>query len=587
MLEVRHVSKIYFSKRFETPALNDVSFVLPSRGLVFILGKSASGKSTLLNILSGLDSPTSGDVLYQGRAFSGFKDKDFDAYRNEEVGFVFQSYNLISNLSVYDNLALALKLQGKPVDKSSIASLLKELDLEGIEKRYPAELSGGQKQRVAIARALIKKPKILFADEPTGALDTKTGETILEILKKASEKMLVVVVSHDESFAEKYAERILTLADGKIVSDVTKKERPEDKEESGSISRPGHLPFFEALALGWKSLKAKPIRLVMTILLAACGYALFAFSDTCASAPGNQRLNEALAESNFSAFSLRPEIYCEGGEDEGHPEAALSSSEDALALSKATGLPFRGCVQAHDYGDYAYSLSSSTSKGVSDLCPPLNWFCEAKEEDQAYLLAGSLPTKMNDVALSDYAVWLFNTTGFKYRDDAWEEHRIPAGEVTPESLIGKTLFRLNFVVSGIFSTHFDAKYYLVEDSQSLYGYRSIKRPNDDLNGYVNCSFGGIGLLSSTGMKWFCTHEFAYSPFDGPLKLGENGVISDVEEDSSVRLMNDSDCYFFFDPSRTSLGKGEYLSDFASLDPLLVAPGQGLSYRGFRHPIFLS
>ena len=220
MFQVKDLVKTYRPKKAEPVfALRGVSIDFGETGMVFILGKSGSGKSTLLHLMGGLDVPTSGELVIDGKSSKDFSKEDFDDYRNTYAGFVFQEYNLLPEFTVYENLALALQLQGKRADREKIRESLKRVELELDEKRRPNELSGGQKQRVAIARALIKDPKIIFADEPTGALDEGTGSAILTLLKSLSREKLVIVVSHDREFAEKYGDRILELADGRIVSD--------------------------------------------------------------------------------------------------------------------------------------------------------------------------------------------------------------------------------------------------------------------------------------------------------------------------------------------------------------------------------
>lgn len=223
MLEVKDLKKIYKTKNgAAVHALDGVSLQFPETGMVFLLGKSGSGKSTLLNVCGGLDSPTSGEVIIKGKSSRDFSQSDFDSYRNTFVGFIFQEYNILNEFSVEDNIALALELQGKPKDKKAIAALLEEVDLTGYAKRKPNTLSGGQKQRIAIARALVKKPEIIMADEPTGALDSNTGKQVFDTLKKLSRTKLVIVVSHDRDFAEQYGDRIIELKDGLVISDVSK-----------------------------------------------------------------------------------------------------------------------------------------------------------------------------------------------------------------------------------------------------------------------------------------------------------------------------------------------------------------------------
>ncbi len=238
MLEIKHLTKIYKTKGgVDTKALDDVSISFPETGLVFLLGKSGSGKSTLLNLAGGLDEPTSGEVIVMGKSSKDFSGSDFDSYRNTFVGFVFQEYNVLNEFNVEDNIALALELQGKKKDREKINSILRDVELEAFAKRRPNTLSGGQKQRIAIARALIKDPQIIMADEPTGALDSATGKQVFDTLKHLSTTRLVIVVSHDREFAEIYGDRIVELADGKIISDITKtKVAPVEK---GAVTRIG------------------------------------------------------------------------------------------------------------------------------------------------------------------------------------------------------------------------------------------------------------------------------------------------------------------------------------------------------------
>lgn len=230
MFEAKKISKIYSVKGGEdVVALKDVDLSFGEKGMVFILGKSGSGKSTLLHVLGGLDRPTGGEIVLDGKSGAGFKERDWDEYRGKRVGFVFQEYNLLPEFTVEDNIAVAAELAKRKVDRETISSLLERVGLKGYERRRPTQLSGGQRQRVAIARALVKQPRIIFADEPTGALDNATGEAVLGLLKELSAEKLVIVVTHDRDFAERYGDRVIELADGAVVADsgAAPSERPE------------------------------------------------------------------------------------------------------------------------------------------------------------------------------------------------------------------------------------------------------------------------------------------------------------------------------------------------------------------------
>ena len=293
MLELKNVNKTYRPKKgAETKALVDVSITFPDKGLVFILGKSGCGKSTLLNVIGGLDKPDSGEISIMGRSSKDFSPTDFDSYRNTFVGFVFQEYNVLDEFTVEDNIAIATELQGKKRDRARISEILRQFELEGLERRKPNTLSGGQKQRVAIARALIKNPRIILADEPTGSLDSDTGKDVLGILKKLSEEKLVIVVSHDREFAETYADRIVEMKDGKVVADypvsasVARASGEADTartytDEEKKLIR-SRLPFRHALRLGASGIRTKPVKLVFTVILTAIAFILFGVFSTLA-----------------------------------------------------------------------------------------------------------------------------------------------------------------------------------------------------------------------------------------------------------------------------------------------------------------
>lgn len=262
MLSVKNLVKIYKTKGgVEVRALDGVSIDFPETGMVFLLGRSGSGKSTLLNVTGGLDAPSDGEIIVKGASSKNFSASDFDSYRNTYIGFVFQEYNLLNEFSVEQNIAIALQLQNKPNDKDAVDKILESVDLKGLGKRKPNTLSGGQRQRVAIARALIKDPEIIMADEPTGALDDATGKQIFETLKKLSESRLVIVVSHDREFAEEYADRIIELVDGKVISDLTKTE-----ESSREIDNVNVVDENTITVQDWEKVTESDIKKIVSIM---------------------------------------------------------------------------------------------------------------------------------------------------------------------------------------------------------------------------------------------------------------------------------------------------------------------------------
>ena len=219
ILETKDLHKIYGSGDTEVRALDGVNLSVENGEFVAIVGTSGSGKSTLLHMLGGLDRPTSGSVTVDGKDIFSLKDEALTIFRRRKIGFVFQSYNLVPVLNVYENIVLPIQLDGRKVDGAFIGQIVKTLGLDGRLDALPSQLSGGQQQRVAIARALAAAPAIILADEPTGNLDSRTSQDVLSLLKVTSQKFsqTIVMITHNEEIAQ-MADRIIRIEDGRIVN---------------------------------------------------------------------------------------------------------------------------------------------------------------------------------------------------------------------------------------------------------------------------------------------------------------------------------------------------------------------------------
>ena len=272
MLEIKNVSKIYKTGDFTQKALNDVSIKFRNTEFVSILGPSGSGKTTLLNIIGGLDQYTSGDLIISGVSTKNYKDHDWDVYRNRKIGFVFQSYNLIAHQTVLSNVELALTLSGVSKEERTrkAKKALKSVGLEQHMHKKPNQLSGGQMQRVAIARALVNDPEILLADEPTGALDTKTSVQIMKILKNISKDKLVIMVTHNPELAKEYSTRIVSLTDGVITNDTNPFDNKKEIIEKTKKYKT-HMSFLTALSLSLNNLLTKKGRTILTSFAGSIG----------------------------------------------------------------------------------------------------------------------------------------------------------------------------------------------------------------------------------------------------------------------------------------------------------------------------
>lgn len=220
---VNNIKKYYGKKDNIVKAVDGISLEVENGKFTAIIGTSGSGKSTLLHCLAGLDKPTSGEVILGNKNIYSLNDDELSRIRRQEFGFIFQSFNLIPVLNVYDNIILPIQLDGKKEDKEYIMNIIKKVGLEDQLKKFPDELSGGQQQRVAIARALSNKPAVIFADEPTGNLDSKTTEEVMSLLRSTVSELnqTLLMITHDENIA-KEADRIITISDGKIIKDERK-----------------------------------------------------------------------------------------------------------------------------------------------------------------------------------------------------------------------------------------------------------------------------------------------------------------------------------------------------------------------------
>ena len=272
MLELKHITKSYKTGDFKQVALNNVSLKFRKNEFVMILGPSGSGKTTLLNIIGGLDRYDSGNLIINGKSTKKFKDKNWDAYRNACVGFVFQNYNLISHISVYKNVEMALTLSGTKTSKKKkmVMDALKKVGLERHANKKPSQLSGGQMQRVAIARALVNNPDIILADEPTGALDSKTSVKIMNLIKEISKDKLVIMVTHNDELAKRYANRTIKLKDGNIISDSNPLNKNNEKNSKFKI-RKTKMSFLSAISLSLNNIKTKKGRTFLTAFSSSIG----------------------------------------------------------------------------------------------------------------------------------------------------------------------------------------------------------------------------------------------------------------------------------------------------------------------------
>lgn len=272
MLTLKNINKVYKTGDITQTALDGINLCFRKNEFVSILGPSGSGKTTLLNIIGGIDNYTNGDLVINNKSTRNFKDSNWDSYRNSLVGFIFQNYNLIDHISVYKNVELALTLSGisKRKTRKKVMEALKKVGLEKHAKKKPNELSGGQMQRVAIARALVNDPEIILADEPTGALDSKTSVQIMELIKKISKDKLVIMVTHNDLLAKKYSTRIISIKDGKINHDTNPLINANEKSKKFNIKKT-KMDFISSISLSFDNIRTKKGRTFLTAFASSIG----------------------------------------------------------------------------------------------------------------------------------------------------------------------------------------------------------------------------------------------------------------------------------------------------------------------------
>ena len=303
MLELKNIVKKYNTGGSEVEVLKSVNIHFRENEFVSILGASGSGKTTLLNIIGGLDKYTSGDMALMGRSTKEFKDRDWDSYRNGTIGFVFQSYNLISHLSVIENVKLALSISGhsNAENDEKAKKVLEDVGLAEHLYKKPNQLSGGQMQRVAIARALVTDPKIILADEPTGALDSKTSVQIMELIKEISNTKLVIMVTHNPELAKEYSDRIVRVKDGEIQED-TNPYVAKEVTDDGFVLKKTAMVFSSAIKSSFKNLLTKKFRTLMTVVASSIG--IISIGLVLAISSGMDKYIQTMQNENLSSMPI-------------------------------------------------------------------------------------------------------------------------------------------------------------------------------------------------------------------------------------------------------------------------------------------
>ena len=541
-LELNNIVKIYGQGSNSVTALKNVSLSFRKSEFVSILGPSGCGKTTLLNIVGGLDRYTSGDLLINGKSTKEFKDSDWDAYRNDSIGFVFQNYNLIPHQTVLANVELALTLSGasKTERRKKAKKALKEVGLGGLEHKRPNQLSGGQMQRVAIARALVNDPDIILADEPTGALDSETSIQVMEILKAVSKDRLVIMVTHNPALAEEYSTRIINLLDGEKTGDTNPYAPSVEVEKTPKRKIKSQMKFFTALTLSLSNLRTKKGRTILTSIAGSIG--IIGIALVLALSTGfSAYINKLQADT----LSVYPVTVSEATIDLTDFEELVDSTiTDEMLAQKLTEKVYSK--------DMFWSLSSMlksnriTSEYISyvkDYVDTKNAVAEEKGEDWAYSLQLGYGFDMNNHIYSniglnsgagtDYNVMAVNTLVKMFQDSFADDLQnsnmnisvefvreyVPTMSEVPDN---QHLVESQYdLIHGDWATDVTDLMLVVDEynqlddiTLSFLGYRSIEEFDREA---VKVIFGGDGTLSFEeviGKKFYCiTNDARYQKLD--------------------------------------------------------------------------
>lgn len=417
MLELKNICKSYKTNSVIVNALKDVSLNFRKNEFVSILGPSGSGKTTLLNIIGGLDSYDSGNLIICGRSTKNYSDKDWDNYRNNKIGFVFQNYNLIDHLTVLDNVKLSLTLSGlreEETKKKSI-NIIKKVGLINHINKKPNQLSGGQMQRVAIARALVNNPDIIVADEPTGALDKKTSEEILSVLKNISKEKLVIMVTHNVYLAKKYSDRIISIEDGEITNDTMPYEKVKVKDKE-CITKNKQMNIKSVFMLSLYNLLTKKKRTILTSVAGSIGIIGIALILSI-----NKGVNNYLDDFEKSSISSYPIVIEKESYDVlGDISNSIRSSSKkkcsdgmvCVSNDEDTNIIKNNLKDFKNYIDNNNEIKNYTTNIISSYNVDLNiyntqyekvdstLFTEIKPNNDSIILFGRMPTNYNELVVS-------------------------------------------------------------------------------------------------------------------------------------------------------------------------------------------
>ncbi len=528
MIKLININKYYKSSAGQFHALKDINLVLPDQGMVYIVGKSGSGKSTLLNIIGGIDNYDSGKLIIENTSnindeiktssldTENFSKRDYNSYRNTYIGFIFQEFNVIKGLTIYENIALSLDLQKISVKDhhQEILNIIEKVGLKGKENRRINEISGGERQRVAIARALIKDPKVIIADEPTGNLDSKNRDIVMNILKELSKEKLVLIVTHDKHLSSIYGDREITIKDGQIINDeIIHQENLKNVVPTHHEIKPITPKWLVSFNLAWKGFKLNKFRFIFIILL-------FSISLIFAGAVINLYLTDTT------------KMYTKFQEDNGNFVINLSHNYDYKGVKKTTGFFYHNLSNAkkefilnNEHSMISYTSMQVDIPLINDqnidknafYRPSINYVTTYENKSE---IEQSFTISEEDLSIkADYKCYITDYLFYSFINYNYYENLF-----VPKDIIGKKIkvagSKNSFTIIGIIQTNFYDFYSLGDD---------LYKDNQKLAAFEdNLSiYNSIFLNASTYDNFYSSSNLTYY-YDNIL-YDNNGKIEEYED----------------------------------------------------------
>lgn len=566
MITLKNVTHTYKSKKsYNVVALKNVNYTFSDCGMYFLVGKSGSGKSTLLNLLSGIDKLQDGEIIVDGVELGKYSEADYNNYRNNYAGIIFQEFNLIESMTVFENIDMALKVQGKADNGDVIASCLEKVGLSGYQNRFPAELSGGERQRVTIARQLAKGSKVILADEPTGSLDSENAKNVFEIFKALSKEVLIIVASHDLEFAETYGDEILTFVDGELTSNQNKNDIPVMGTVKKQPKTNEKFPVKYAFQFAFKDILNKKIRFLISCLLCFASLAMFGMFINISSYNSETAIAHTLVNKGEKTISAGVGYYDEKG--------LYNTTVGFTNLFNKAQL--KHIDETYPESDFIRFASmdnrfyiKSTKKGDSFVgagLTPNNLVAIIKsEQDIAFygfsLASGSLPLTDDSVYITDYYASVIIWAEYNYLADG---ACVPIKEdESVYSLIGKTIVKdeqsnVYLKIAGIidaepteedlknpfYTTLFATKEYFSSQRDRVYANNNgtnvfnLKIDNKDTGIDTVCSNRVIHQTNNGANNNVVLYKDSYTTDLKSVRLSKNQVILSL--DSYNELFNDN------------------------------------------------